>query len=409
MKRRLFHMALIVAVMFAGIAVGNMAGRVAPSPAANRHESPGFAIASALTIEDKSAAPLSVSAGSSFTYQGSLKSGSSPVNGSYDFRFRLYGAPEEGTQTGGAVAIDSVEVVDGVFTVYLDFGAGAFNGDARYLEVEVRPFGGSYSLLSPRQPISPAPYALFAQKTAPQKNVVRVAKSGGDFTTVTAALNSITDASSAYRYLIRIAPGVYTEQVTMKQWVDIEGSGEGTTTITFTGSGGEGIGTVAGASNSELRFLTVENTGGDTFATAIANISGSPSLLQVTAVASGGLFHSVSIVNWDSSPNISNVTASASGAPIFNYVMENINASPTILNSVLKGTHGVASFQGGGFGFTVTIDGSKLMGTTGTISSTGGTTRVGATQLSGGPVSGTVTCTASYDENYVSPGLNVCP
>jgi hypothetical protein len=53
-----------------------------------------------------------------------------------------------------------------------------------------------------------------------------VAKSGGDFTTINDALNSITDASDTNGYLVKVMPGVYTEQVTMKQHVDIEGSGE---------------------------------------------------------------------------------------------------------------------------------------------------------------------------------------
>ena len=57
-------------------------------------------------------------------------------------------------------------------------------------------------------------------------------------------------------------PGVYSEQVTMKPYVDIEGSGELTTKITYTGSGSPNTGTVLGASNAELRFLSVENTGG---------------------------------------------------------------------------------------------------------------------------------------------------
>ena len=42
-------------------------------------------------------------------------------------------------------------------------------------------------------------------------NIIWVAKSSGDFTTVTAALASITDATSSNPYLIRIAPGIYQE------------------------------------------------------------------------------------------------------------------------------------------------------------------------------------------------------
>lgn len=40
-------------------------------------------------------------------------------------------------------------------------------------------------------------------------------------TTITAALNSITDASDTNRFLIYVAPGVYNESVTMKQYVNL--------------------------------------------------------------------------------------------------------------------------------------------------------------------------------------------
>ena len=49
-----------------------------------------------------------------------------------------------------------------MFTATLDFGAGAFGGGARWLEIRVRPgaSGGAYTTLSPRQALAPAPIAL---------------------------------------------------------------------------------------------------------------------------------------------------------------------------------------------------------------------------------------------------------
>ena len=114
-----------------------------------------------------------------------------------------------------------------------------------------------------------------------------MAKAGGQYTTITAALNSITDASPTNHYLVKVGPGTYTERVTMQPYVDIEGSGEQTTKITFTGSNPDNTGTVVGASSAELRFLTVENTGGNSYAVAIFNNTVSPSLLHVTATAFG--------------------------------------------------------------------------------------------------------------------------
>jgi hypothetical protein len=99
---------------------------------------------------------------SAFTYQGSLTDGSNPANGAYDFEFKLYDAASGGSQVGSTVASNDVNVSDGLFTVELGFGSNVFTGDARWLEIGVR--GGSetgaYTTLTPRQPLTAAPYAL---------------------------------------------------------------------------------------------------------------------------------------------------------------------------------------------------------------------------------------------------------
>ena len=61
----------------------------------------------------------------------------------------------------------NVAVSNGCFTVQLDFGANVFNGDARWLEIAVRcPAGsGTYATLVPRQPLTPAPYAMYSTST----------------------------------------------------------------------------------------------------------------------------------------------------------------------------------------------------------------------------------------------------
>ena len=102
-------------------------------------------------------APLSTG----FTYQGRLTDGGSPANGDYDFQFKLFDAASDGTQVGSTVTVGDHTVTGGLFTVQLDFG-GAFTGDARYLEIGVRPgrSTGAYTTLSPRQPLTATPYAL---------------------------------------------------------------------------------------------------------------------------------------------------------------------------------------------------------------------------------------------------------
>ena len=102
--------------------------------------------------------------GTAFTYQGQLKEAGIPTDGEYNFIFRLFDAGIGGAQVGGDVQVDEWPVSDGLFTVQLDFGAGVFSGDALWLEVSVRISGGGgeFTTLSPRQPMAPAPYALYA-------------------------------------------------------------------------------------------------------------------------------------------------------------------------------------------------------------------------------------------------------
>lgn len=116
--------------------------------------------------------PLAAPLGTAFTYQGRLEQDGAPVNGSCDLVFKLWDALDDGAQIGGALTRTNVALAQGVFTVQLDFGAGAFTGSARWLAIEVRcPAGaGAYTPLTPRQALTAAPYALYA-RTAPWSGI----------------------------------------------------------------------------------------------------------------------------------------------------------------------------------------------------------------------------------------------
>jgi hypothetical protein len=103
-------------------------------------------------------------AGTAFTYQGHLRQFGSFVHGDADLRFTLYDAAGAGLQVGPVNSVAAVSVNRGVFTVELDFGAGAFDGDERWLEIEVRhpAGGGGYTLLTPRVELLAVPYAQVA-------------------------------------------------------------------------------------------------------------------------------------------------------------------------------------------------------------------------------------------------------
>src|SRR6266581_2312156 len=96
-----------------------------------------------------------------FTYQGRLTDGGTPANGNYDLQFTLWDSASGGSQIGSTQALPAVQVSSGVFTVTLDFGANAFPGANRFLEISARhPSDPSYATLSPRQPITSTPYAV---------------------------------------------------------------------------------------------------------------------------------------------------------------------------------------------------------------------------------------------------------
>lgn len=101
--------------------------------------------------------------GTSFTYQGHLNDGARPADGSYDLRFGVFDQPSAIAAIAGPLTNSAVAISNGVFTVTLDFGA-VFNGAARWLEIGVRPTGSAveFTTLTPRQSISPTPYAIFA-------------------------------------------------------------------------------------------------------------------------------------------------------------------------------------------------------------------------------------------------------
>lgn len=103
-----------------------------------------------------------------FSYQGRLTDGSQPASGSYEMQFKLFDALTDGIQQPQAAPItltfagaQAISVTNGVFTVQLDFGAGAFPGADRYLEISVKKSADStYTTLQPRQQITNSPYSI---------------------------------------------------------------------------------------------------------------------------------------------------------------------------------------------------------------------------------------------------------
>jgi len=118
----------------------------------------GLAVSLAVVCK---AAPM----GTAWTYQGRLMDANKPADGLYDFRLKLCNEPNgAGIADPPSNDINDIDVIDGYFTVELDFGSNVFNGNAKWLEVSVRPGDSNdvndYVTLSPRHEVTPTPYAL---------------------------------------------------------------------------------------------------------------------------------------------------------------------------------------------------------------------------------------------------------
>lgn len=101
----------------------------------------------------------------SISYQGQLVDDTGPVNDTCEMNFDLFATKTmTDTQIGSTQAISQVVVEDGLFLVVLDFGPDAFIGDTRWLETSVKcGDDADFTLLEPRQPLAPAPHAMYAR------------------------------------------------------------------------------------------------------------------------------------------------------------------------------------------------------------------------------------------------------
>lgn len=104
-----------------------------------------------------------------FTYQGQLKLNGAPVSDLVDMKFTLFDSESATTAVAGpllfnGVGSSAIQVTNGLFSVELDFGAGALQL-GQWLKIEIRfPHSSNntaaYTALTPRQKISAAAFAL---------------------------------------------------------------------------------------------------------------------------------------------------------------------------------------------------------------------------------------------------------
>ncbi len=107
------------------------------------------------------------SSSTGFSYQGELLRDGSPLGSDSPvecrFEFTLFDAAVDGNQMADTLIRDALPVDNGLFAVDLDFGAAAFPGAARFMEIAVQcPDDPQPVTLEPRVALSAVPYATFA-------------------------------------------------------------------------------------------------------------------------------------------------------------------------------------------------------------------------------------------------------
>jgi hypothetical protein len=320
------------------------------------------------------------------SYQGFLadSNGDPVADGSYPMDFAIYDTSSGGSAVW-AESHGSVAVSGGFFAVMLGSGSctsgcplnvATFSGPSRYLQVSADT--GSGMTTFPRQQLASAPYALQSEQAqvapwdgltgvpagfadgiddvggAAYEHVITVSTAGGDYTSVTAALASITDNSSTNRYLVQVMPGVYTESdlVEVKEYVHLRGSGPNVTVITSSRTGGtpgNGSATVDLLDNGRLSDLTVRNTGTGAYGIALYSAQTTRTAVVENVVAeaigAGGTGHYAAFWN-DAEAVIRHSTLFAGGATGFgtgvNAAFGSVNISSgfpqaLIENSILIG------------------------------------------------------------------------
>ncbi len=142
--KKLYPVLFTLILFFGGLTAGALAQDAAPRADAPQE------------IDAPTLNPI----GTAISYQGQLRNASGPVNSVCDMTFQLFDAVNSGNAIATPIAAQ-VTVTNGLFISALDFGAAAFNGEERWLEINVKCTGDpGYTTLMPRQAVAPAPYAL---------------------------------------------------------------------------------------------------------------------------------------------------------------------------------------------------------------------------------------------------------
>lgn len=144
-----------------------------------------------------------------FTYQGQLMDAGTPANGLYDMTFTL----ADSAVGGFALSVDSinnVSVVDGVFTVEIDFPSSLLNSSSRWMSINVEG-----TILSPRVRLRETPRALNAVRANTAGTIETPFDVLDPSTTVFSSRSSSTssNASGLFGQITSTGPGSFSAGV----------------------------------------------------------------------------------------------------------------------------------------------------------------------------------------------------
>ena len=285
---------------------------------------------------------LNTALGSAFTYQGRLLDDSVTANGAFDFEFALFDQLAGGSQDGTTIAADDVAVVNGLFSVQLNFGDGAFSGSERFLQVRVRPGAAtdpnSFETLGTRQQLTATPYALYAKSTDLGPSDARYWRLGGNNgTTPGTQFIGTTDNQALHfrannQLVFRVEPTFATPNFIFGDLTNTINNGVGSSIL---GGGGLLAGNAIDGNSSVIgggRLNSIES------GSSVIGGGSQNSITQNSSVISGG----------------SSNTVNASRAAIGGGTVNSIQAEGGFIGA---GDHNVASGEasviGGGTGNTV--------------------------------------------------------
>lgn len=182
---------------------------------------------------------------------------------------------------------------------------------------------------------------ISSSKIQKPANVIVVAKAGGDYTTITDALNAI-NPSATNPYVIDVMPGTYTENITMKSYVHLRGAGRDVTTIE---ASSDAVITINSLTDVEISGFTIKGGYRGIY------VNNSSPTITANKIANSTTY---GIYNWYASPKIIDniITGTGEGiennySPAFisgNVIADNrwdgiwnASSSPTITGNTITG------------------------------------------------------------------------